>query len=87
MKRGINKKTTSKQRLKFTPLEFETIPRRKLIKILRLLKFTPLEFETGQKQANLNDKFQLEFTPLEFETNLVLMRCLKTLIRIYSVGV
>ena len=48
MKRGINKKTTGKQRkLEFTPLEFETP-----FGILKNenndieLEFTPLEFET-----------------------------------------
>ena len=34
--------------LKFTPLEFETVPTRVLRDDRKALKFTPLEFETHQ---------------------------------------
>ena len=54
--------------LKFTPLEFETPPRKKQKPMICQLKFTPLEFETIVGLACKLSEIQLKFTPLEFET-------------------
>ena len=56
-------------RLKFTPLEFETLSSSFPSSPLRLLKFTPLEFETSREYSVYQVPGRLKFTPLEFETN------------------
>ena len=60
-------KRSSRIRLKFTPLEFETKGKDLLTRAFFELKFTPLEFETYL--SCIDDVCTLlKFTPLEFET-------------------
>ena len=55
-------------RLKFTPLEFETVSLFRRARPGHQLKFTPLEFETVSLFRRARPGHQLKFTPLEFET-------------------
>ena len=58
----------TRQKLEFTPLEFETSAQMSmLVQEPLLLEFTPLEFETLFVKRKVSI-FILEFTPLEFET-------------------
>ena len=55
-------------RLKFAPLEFETVIKLCYGVIARALKFAPLEFETDPETGGMTEQIRLKFAPLEFET-------------------
>ena len=69
MKQQYKAFCANSNRLKFTPLEFET--QNKIIeqKTKEVLKFTPLEFETVFSIRSYVWSLWLKFTPLEFETS------------------
>ena len=74
--------------LKFTPLEFETVDKKKQSRENVKLKFTPLEFETVDKKKQIRENVKLKFTPLEFETTFYKNRRIRIItVKIYSVGV
>ena len=75
-------------RLKFTPLEFETVSLFRRARPGHQLKFTPLEFETWGTQLKSWHILLLKFTPLEFETlNTTVSKINPAKVKIYSVGV